>query len=247
VTESRAVIRGAREAPAPGPLGALRERASTVLPGAYAWVTTVALPAVQPSTPRLARGAALLAVLALVAAPWFVRERPWLARALGVYAFIGCSLLTWMLLGAQPLASRTDPFLAALGGIAFMLYALGWGSLRRRGAVPEDGPDILPGAPLVARARQSAVVPVLFGVIVVSSLVPTFLAFRVHDTERGLFAHAVAVLVAILTITAGSRVVLGLGQRRAMPPPGERSNAAAVPLALVALAFGLGFLWLVVR
>lgn len=73
------------------------------------------------------------------------------------------------------------------------------------------------------------------------------MAFRVADTERGLFAHAIAVLAAILTITVGSRVVLALGQRRASPAPADRLNAAAVPLALLALAFGLGFLWLVVR
>jgi len=231
----------------PSPLEALRERASTVLPGLYAWVTTGAMPVAQPTTPSLARGSAFLALLALLTAPLFVRARPWLARALGVHAFIGCSLLTWMLIGGQTLASRTDPLLAALGGVAFMLYALGWGSLRRRGAVPEDGPDIIPGAPLAPRARQSALVPALFAVIVVSSLAPTFLAFRVHDAERGLFAHAVAILASVLTITVGSRVVLGLGQRRTMPSPGDRSNAAAVPLALVALVFGLGFLWLVVR
>ncbi|HWZ88527.1 MAG TPA: hypothetical protein VNW92_06740, partial [Polyangiaceae bacterium] len=67
------------------------------------------------------------------------------------------------------------------------------------------------------------------------------------DTERGLFAHAIAVLTAILTITVGSRVALALGQRRTLPAPADRLNAAAVPLALLALAFGLGFLWLVVR
>lgn len=232
---------------APGPFEALRERASTVLPGLYAWVTTVAMPTVQPNAPSLARVSALLALLALVAAPLFVRARPWLGRALGVYGFIGCALLTWLLVGGPKLASHGDPLLAALGGVAFMLYALGWGSLRRRGAVPEDGPDIIPGSPLAARSRQPVLVPVLFALIVASSLVPTFLAFRVQDTERGLFAHAVAILAAILTITVGSRVVLSMGQRRTMPSAGERVNAAAVPLALLALCFGLGFLWLVVR
>ncbi len=240
-----AVARDARDAL--GPFEALRERASTVLPGLYAWLTTVAMPTAQPTAPSLARGSALLALLALVAAPLFVRSRPWLGRALGVYGFIGCSLLTWLLLGGQKLGSHTDPLLAALGGVAFMLYALGWGSLRRRGAVPEDGPDIIPGAPLAARSRQPALVPALFAVIVAASLTPTFLAFRVHDAERGLFAHAAAILAAILTITVGSRVVLNVGQRHALPSAGERVNAAAVPLALLALAFGLGFLWLVVR
>lgn len=67
------------------------------------------------------------------------------------------------------------------------------------------------------------------------------------ETERGLFAHAVAILAAILTITVGARVALSVGHRKGLPPVAERLNAAAVPLALLALGFGLGFLWLVVR
>jgi hypothetical protein len=229
------------------PLQALRDRANTVLPGAYAWVTTVALPSVQQAAPLLARVAAFGALVALVAAPLFIDERPRVGRALGVYAFIGLSLLSWVALGSGLLQSRGDPLLSALGAVAFMLYALGWGSLRRRGLVPEDGPNVIAGPPLQPRSRPPALVPVVFGVIIASALVPTFLAFRVADMERGLFAHAVAVLTAILVISVGSRAALSLGQRRTLPPSAERLNAAAVPLALLALAFGLGFLWLVVR
>lgn len=227
------------------PLQALRDRASTVLPGLYAWVTTVALPSVQHTAPALSRVTAFLALVALVAAPLFLHARAGLGRALGVYGFIGLSLLTWVLLGAGLLQNRGDPLISALGAAAFMLYALGWGSLRRRGLVPEDGPNVIPGSPLQPRARSSAIVPIVFGSIVASALLPTFLAFRVVDADRGLFAHAVAVLTAILIITVGSRVSLGLGQRRVLPAPAERLNAAAVSLALLALGFGFGFLWLV--
>jgi hypothetical protein len=207
----------------------------------------VALPSVQHAAPALSRVSAFCALVALIAAPLFVNERPGLGRVLGVYTFIGFSLLTWVSLGAGLLQSRGDPLLSALGAVAFMLYALGWGSLRRRGIVPEDGPNVIAGTPLSPRARPHPSVPVVFGLTIASALVPTFLAFRVADGERGLFAHSVAVLAAILTITVGSRVALGLGQPRTPPSPADRLNAAAVPLALLALAFGLGFLWLVVR
>lgn len=230
-----------------GALRSLRDRAGTVLPGLYAWLTTVASPAVQPRAPGSARVTAFLALLALVAAPLFVNERPRLGRVLGVFAFIGLCLLTWLLLGASLVQSSGDPLLPALGAVAFTLYALGWGSLRRRDAVPEDGPNVIPGPPLQPRARPHRLVPVVFGVILVSALVPVFLAFRVTDTERGMFAHAAAILAAILTITAGSRVAVNLGQRRSVPALTDRLNGAAVPLALLALLFGAGFLWLVVR
>lgn len=231
----------------PGALRALRERANTVLPGLYAWLTTVALPAVQHTAPTAARVCAFFALVALIAAPLFAHERPAWGRALGIFGFVGSSLLTWLILGAGSVQNAGDPLLPALGAVAFTLYALGWGSLRRRDVVPEDAPNVIPGPPLQPRVRPHPLSPVILGVILVSSLVPVFLAFRVAESERALFAHAVAILAAILTITVGSRVALQLGQRRAAAPVAERLNAAAVPLALLALTFGLGFLWLVVR
>jgi hypothetical protein len=225
----------------------LRARANTVLPGLYAWLTTVALPASQRGVVLSARVTAFLALFALLAAPQFILQRPLVGRVLGIFAFIGFSLLTWVLLGAGLLQNPGDPLLPALGAVAFSLYALGWGSLRRRGMVPEDAPNVIPGPPLAPRIRASKAGPLAFGLMLASSLVPTFLAFRVTEGTRGLFAHAVAILSAVLTVTVGSRVAIGLGQSRGLPQLGERLNAAAVPLALLALSFGLGFLWLVVR
>ena len=231
----------------PSVWSAYRDRANTVLPGLYAWLTTVALPSLQHRASASARVSACLALLALLAAPLFVSQRPVLGRGLGIFGFVGCSLLTWLLLGAGLLQNPGDPLLAPLGAVGFTLYALGWGSLRRRGIVPEDSPNVIPGPPLQPRARPPAGTPLVLGLILVSALVPMFLAFRVVDADRGLLAHAAAILAAILTITVGARVALGLGQRRTSAPVAERFNAAAVPLALLALLFGLGFLWLVVR
>ena len=250
--ESGAVHDDSRSTPAPasngqGALRALRDRANTVLPGLYAWLTTVLLPSFNHGARASARLTAFLALVALLTAPLFVNERPLLGRVLGIFGFIGSSLLTWVLLGAGLVRNPGDPLLSALGAVGFTLYALGWGSLRRRGAVPEDAPNVIPGPPLQPRARPHPVAPFVFGLILVSALLPVFLAFRVVDAERGLFAHAIAILAAILTITVGARVATSLGQRRTLPVSAERLNAAAVPLALSALLFGLGFLWLVVR
>jgi hypothetical protein len=247
VSELGAARSGSRPPAIASALRALRERASTLLPGLYAWLTTVALPSAQHGASASARVSAFFALLALVAAPLFVNERPRLGRALGIFSFIGLSLLTWVLLGASLVQNPGDPLLSALGAVAFTLYALGWGSLRRRDAVPEDGPNVIPGQPLQPRSRPLRSTPVVFGVILAAALVPMFLAFRVVETERALFAHAVAILAAILTITVGARVALSFGQRKGLPSATERLNAAAVPLALLALVFGLGFLWLVVR
>jgi hypothetical protein len=237
----------ANPAHSPSTLGALRDRANTLLPGLYAWLTTVAFPSSQHGAALSARVAAFFALLALLAAPLFISERPLIGRMLGIYAFVGLSLLTWLLLGAGLVQNPGDPLLSALGAVSFTLYALGWGSLRRRGMVPEDAPNVIPGPPLLPRIRASKTSPLAFALMVVSALVPVLLAFRVPEVTRGLFAHAVAVLAAILSVTVGSRVAVGLGQQRSRPPLTERLNAAAVPLALLALLFGLGFLWLVMR
>lgn len=228
-------------------LGSLRNRVSTVLPGLYAWVTTVLLPSLNHGAPASARVTALLALFTLFAAPLVVSARPLLGRMLGIFGFIGCALLTWLLLGEKLLRNPGDPLISALGAVAFTLYALGWGSQRRRGVVPEDAPNVISGPPLQPRSRPHPFAPFVFGLVIASALVPSFLAFRVADAQVSLFAHAVAVLAAVLTITVGARVATSLGQRRALPPSSERLNAAAVPLALSALLFGLGFLWLVVR
>ena len=232
--------------PAPSALRALRDRASTILPGLYAWLTTVALPSMQHRAPGATRLTAGLALVSLLSAPLFA-QRPLVARCLGIFSFLGFALLTWVLLGAGLVQNPGDPLLSALGAVAFTLYALGWGSLRRRDAVPEDGPNVIPGPPLQPRSKPQRGAPVVFAVIFVSAFVPVFLAFRVTDTERALFAHAAAILTAIVTITVGARVALSVGQRKGLPPGAERLNSAAVPLALLALVFGLGFLWLVVR
>ena len=233
--------------PVPNAWRALRDRASTVLPGLYAWLTTVALPSVQHRAPGSTRVTAFLALVSLLAAPLFVNERPLVARCLGIFSFLGFSLLTWVLLGAGLVQNPGDPLLSALGAVAFTLYSLGWGSLRRRDAVPEDGPNVIPGPPLQPRSKPQRGAPIVFGVILVAAFVPVFLAFRVVESERALFAHAAAILAAILTITVGARVALSVGQRKGLSPAAERLNSAAVPLALLALVFGLGFLWLVVR
>jgi hypothetical protein len=247
VSELGAALGDSRPTAVASALRAWRERASTILPGLYAWLTTVALPSAQHGASLAARVSALIALLALLAAPLFLDERPFFGRALGIFSFIGFSLLTWVLLGASLVQSPGDPLLSALGAVAFTLYALGWGSLRRRNAVPEDGPNVIPGQPLQPRIRPLRRTPIVFALILAAALLPVFLAFRVVETERALFAHAVAILAAILTITVGARVALSVGQRKGLPPTAERLNGAAVPLALLALVFGLGFLWLVVR
>src|SRR5262245_6053240 len=133
----------------------LLSRANMLLPGLYAWVATVAYPASQRGVPGGARFAALLALLALVAAPVLAPERALLSRLLGLYSFTACSVLAWALAGSAISPERLDPVRGAVGAIAWMLHALGWGAMRPRGAVPEDDPNVISGTPLLPRNQPA--------------------------------------------------------------------------------------------
>jgi hypothetical protein len=220
----------------------LPERARVLAPGLYAWLLTVVHPMAQPGASPAARGFALLAPALLVAGIVVERSRPNVGRALGVYAFVGASLLAWCFAGSAVAVGSIDPVRSALGVLGWVLYAFGWGHTRAA-RVPEDSPDVLGGPPLAPRARLSrASVPVI-ALAVVAALVLEGLAFRVERAEPALFAHAVATACALLVLGAGSRVALGLGGRRELPSGPVRLNAMAPPLAALAVLLGLGLVW----
>ncbi|HEX5101569.1 MAG TPA: hypothetical protein VFV94_18790, partial [Polyangiaceae bacterium] len=133
------------EAAASADSAPLAERARVLAPGLYAWLLTVAHPAAQHGAPLVARITAFGALVALAAAPFFVRDRIGLARALGIYAFVGLSALSWALLEDQLSVERLDRLRACVGALGWLLYAFGWGRVRAHGG-PEDDPHVVPGA-----------------------------------------------------------------------------------------------------
>ncbi|HEX6764906.1 MAG TPA: hypothetical protein VF103_05495, partial [Polyangiaceae bacterium] len=163
-------------------------------------------------------------------------------RWLGIYAFVGCSLLSWCLAGSAIAVGSVDPVRSALGVLGWVIYAFGWG--RSRGTrVPEDSPNVLTGAPLAPRARLSKAGAPVVALAVVASLVLEGLAFRVERSEPALFAHAAATACALLVLGVGARIALGLGGRRELPSAATRMNAMAPPLAALAVLLGLGLVW----
>jgi hypothetical protein len=222
-------------------------RANLLFPGLYAWVATVAHPATLRGVAPGARVAALFALAALVAGPVFVRDRPLIARAAGIYAFVGFSLLTWLWAGSALSPDRLDPVRAALGALGWMLHAFGWGATRRPLTVPEDDPNVIEGPPLAARARLPRGTSVVFGLGVAGAISFSLLAWRVSRPEHALFAHAAAVGVGLLVIKAACDVALERGQKRLPAPPQTRLNAAVLALAGLTLTLGLGFIWTLVR
>jgi hypothetical protein len=226
---------------------ALTLRANTLLPGLYAWVTTVAYPATYRGVPSSARVTAFVALVALLVGPILVLDRPRLGRAVGIYVFVGSSLATWLLLGPALGVERLEPTRSALGGIGWGLFALGWGSLRRVGTVPEDDPHVIPGAPLVPRSRVPAKAVVILGLGLGGALPPLLLAWRAVGTEHALLAHSAALLCALAIVNAASIVALGRGTPRSLPSARQRIRASLRPALVLLAVLALGIVGLALR
>jgi hypothetical protein len=218
-----------------------------LLPGAYAWLTTVALPAAQRGVSGGARVAAFAALLALLSGPLVALSRPRLGRAIGVLLFVALCTLSWALLGPAIGIERLEPVRALLGTVGWILFALGWGSVRETGSVPEEDPNALPGPPLPVRKRLPRGSMAILAIGMAGSLPALYFAWRVTRPDHALLGHAVAVIAAIALVASGARIAVDRAGYRPPSSPAERVNAAARPLGALALLLGLGFVWLLLR
>lgn len=220
--------------------------ANVLLPGLYAWLTTVAYPATNAPHRGAASIASIAALVSLVLGPVFRATEPGRARLVGVILYLACCAVTWLLTGPALAMERVEPVRAALGGVAWALFAFGWGAVRKPGDVPENNPRAVVDEVLTARRSLPTGAYVVFAVAIAASLVPIFLAWRVLRTEHALFAHAAAIACAIALVTAGARIAVGRGQWRPRGTPAQRLNRAALPLTIVALLAFIGVINLLV-
>lgn len=218
-----------------------------LLPGLYAWVSTVAAPVAARGASPWARVTALAALIALVTGPLLALERPRLGRAIGVHVFVALSLATWLLADALVAVQQLEPVRASLGAVSWALFAFGWGTARTVGDVPEEDPHALPGPPLVPRNQLPKGTLVVFAVSLLGALFPLLSAWRVLRPGHALLAQAVAVACAIALVTAGARIALARAGWQPVTPPRARLAAASRPLALVTLLLAAGTLWALLR
>jgi hypothetical protein len=229
------------ETRAPAEVMPLAERTRVLLPGLYAWLLTVELPALARGVSLGPRVTAILALMALVLSVVAAARHLELARILGIYVFLGCCVLTWALIGSDLSAVHTDRIRAALGMLGWVLYAFGWGRMRL--PVPAVDGNLVVGTPLIARTKlHPRSVPVV-GFAVLAALVFEALAFRVDRPEHAVLAHATAGACALLVLAVGSRVALAQGSRIELSSGSTRLNAVAVRGAVLSVLFGVGLVW----
>ncbi len=216
-----------------------RGLATILLPGLYAWGATVAWPAFSASSSSsVARLAAALAAFALLSGPWVARRRLSLGRSIGVLGFVGLSAAAWVALESELRAPRLDAVRAALGAVAWGLFALGWGGFPGRTHLPEDDPHALLAARLPPRDRLSVGLGLAFSALLVTALALPLLAWRVERAGVALLAHAAALAGSVALLSVGSRVLL---TAKAV----ARGAAPRLWLWLFVFWFGAGvFVWL---
>jgi len=231
---------------APPELMPLSERTRVLLPGLYAWLLTVELPALSRGARPLGRVTALVALAALVSGLFMVGGRLRLARGLAIYGFIFACAVTWALLGGELSPARLDRIRAAAGTLGWVLYAFGWGRIRSA-HVPEDAPNAVLGAPLAARSHlHRRTVPIAV-CAVVAAIGFEALAFRVDRPEHAVLAHATATACALLVLGASATLALRQGTRSDFASGATRLNGVAVRGALLSVLFGIGLVWAALR
>jgi hypothetical protein len=238
-------------APAVGPAEpaprALAAHANVLLPGLYAWASTVLLPSLSPPASAVARFFAVATLVALGSGALLLRRFPRVGWAVGVHGFVGLAIVTWALLRQAGVVLGAQVLPAVFGAVGWALYAFGWGELSARRRVPEDDPFVLPGAPLSPRSRWSRSAELIVFLGAGGSALLLLLAFRVERPAQAVMAQALWLLVSLALIATATRVAVGRGPRQ-LGGGGERLSRASSSLALLLILLGLGFLyWIMER
>ena len=225
----------------------LATQANILLPGLYAWVATIVVPAFSRESSGVARLTAVLAFALLVTGPFLAGVHPRVGRGVGVLGFVGLALITWALCPLAIAIDRVDPVEAALGGLGWMLFAFGWGAVRDAGSVPEDDPHAVVGTPLKPRGALPTGALLVFVASLLGAGAPLAMAWRVARPQHALLAHAVAALCAVAMVTVGIEVAVARTEKRVERASVQRLRSAVRPLTALALVVAVGALWWLLR
>ena len=214
----------------------LREgRAAPILVASMiSWAITVAPVGFGRGASIVAGLVAILGLGAGLGGALLLAKRPPLARHVGISAFLGLAVLTWLANPAAIHPLRLDPIRGAFGAVAWGVFALAWSERwgPRARAVPTD-----PDAPsLQARSALAPVAQPIAALGVVASLVYLVFAFRVRDPDRALVAQALALACSVAVVTAASTVATARGKSRG---PAGRLTAPVIRALLFLVTFAI--------
>jgi hypothetical protein len=232
---------------APGVFGRLTEVGQVLVPGIFAWAVTVAPCATGRGSTSFTWIPAFLGFACLVAGAFLVRDRPRLGRALGIWAFLLMSALTWVLNPTGIRTDRIDPIRAASGTFGWMLYGLGWGAPWRPGVHPEDDPRAQLHPKLEPRRSPILRMPLAVAISAIGAVLALVLAWRGLDPNRALMMHGTALACAVALVTVASKVGLSQHQKRTPVTAKQRLMHASPWLMALGTLLIMVLAWLVSR
>ena len=188
-----------------------RRGAQAALTAVVAWSVTIAPAALARAAPLPARALGLLALVAGASGPLLAVGRRKLGRHVGISLFLGLTTLTWLLASPAIQPSRLDPVRAALGAIAWGLFALSWSGPRQEMPAPATDPS---SPVLQARATLPPFAAPIAGAGIAVGLGCLVMAWRTRESDRALLAHGVALACAVALISASATIAIGRGKSR---------------------------------
>jgi hypothetical protein len=207
-----------------------------LLPGLYAWLSTVLVPVSSLSGGPVVQSVAWASGAALLVGGLPIAGRfSWL-RWLGLAAFVTGAMTTWLLMADQLRASPSDAIQAALGGIGWLLFAV---SVQSDSIVPEPKRSSV----LVERGRGrsfSAAWNLMFVLLASAGLVPLLLAWRVERAPHAVLAQIVACAAALTGLSLAGAAVEAMALRRNLVNTRGRLGDSWWTLLLVALLLVAG-------
>lgn len=216
-------------------------QANLLLPGLYAWSVTVAIPVRREPASPLAHGFAAAALVALLGSVLGLRRDLRVARGFGIFGVPGLSLATWVVLSLSVVRRPWwDPLLGWLGGLGWVLYALGWGTACQARDQTDSGATVQRALPARGRLPWGAA-PVL-AVGVTGGLAALGFGWASVSRAHGLLAQAVALLSAVALTQVAALVAVRLGTASDSARPAVRIRAAAGPLLVLGLLLLVGLL-----
>lgn len=221
-----------------------RPSSQVAIAGAYAWAVSVAPVAWSHGAPLAAKLAAGLALASLLAGG--PGERWWgqRARVASSAAFIGGSIVSWMVAPAalRPLAIDSAQGLAGM---------LGWGLFALASAAPALGGQREPGrlvedAPLEGRRRLSRGDALYLVGGAAFAVTLQCVGWEAVDAERALLVRLVALATGLAVVGASAELALARHEVRVPRSTRARWRGAAPALALLGV-LALSGLLLVAR
>lgn len=177
-----------------------------LLPGCSAWLTTVGLPIWDTRQPLPAAFAVFaISALCLGLSQW--RNRPRLARWVGIFGFLGFCLAAWAVSGSGAERALVQPIRSAVGAVSWGLFAIGWGGLSVEVIVDAEPSAVESRASLTPRRKMPRVFWAGIAVVALGAMTVPAAAWWIESPVDALLGHGLAGAAAIAIVGVGLRVV----------------------------------------